>query len=351
MSIHQNLDFATAAQMRVVMPPARLSAKQKAALMVQLLLSQNVAPGIARLSPHLQADLARTMAALGPISRATLAEVVQEFIDRLDAMALVAPHGLAAAIGLLEPHLSPQARDRLRAEAESAEAVDPWTRLGAMDAARLRPLLLSESAEVGAILLSKLGVAKAAGLLADLPPERAEVIAHAVAQTARVTPDTVARIGAQLLGQLRAEPPASFAASPVDRVGALLNSVTAGVRDTLLDGLEARDAQFASEVRRAIFTFQHIPKRVEPGDVPKILRRVEADTVTRAIAAGMESAKIAVEFLLENMSRRLAEQIRGEAENMGKIRPEEGEAAMGAVVFAIRTMQDDGEIRLIPAED
>ena len=291
------------------------------------------------------------MAQLGPVNRATLAQVVQDFTAELDAMALIAPHGLSAALSLLEPHLSPQARDGLRAEAEAGDQTDPWARLNTVEVSRLAPLLMSESAEVGAILLSKLGVAKAAGLLAELPADRAEMIAHAMALTATVTPAMVARIGDHLLGQLRAAPQSSFRASPVDRVGAILNAVNAGLRDTLLGGLEVRDAQFATEVRRAIFTFQHIPKRVEPADVPKILRRVDGNTVTRAIAAGMESAKIAVEFLLENMSRRLAEQIRGEAENMGKIRPDEGEAAMGAIVFAIRNLEEEGEIRLIPPED
>jgi flagellar motor switch protein FliG len=123
------------------------------------------------------------------------------------------------------------------------------------------------------------------------------------------------------------------------------------LREVLLGGLEARDAGFAVEVRRAIFTFHHIPKRVEPADVPRILRRVEPDIVTRAIAAGMESAALTVEFLLENMSKRLAEQMRGEAENIGKIRPEDGEAAMAEIVSAIRALEEEGELRLIPPED
>ena len=336
---------------RVVEPPARLSPQQKAAVIVRLLLSQKVAPGLDRLSPEMQADLARAMATLGPISRATLAEVVREFTARLDGMALTAPKGLAAAIALLEPHISPIARDGLRAEAEAGDPTDPWTRLAAMEAERLRPLLMTESAEVAAILMSKLGVAKAATLLAGLPEGRAQVIAHAVSLTATVTPAMVDRIGAHLMAQMQAEPQPAFRASPVDRVGAILNSVSGALRETLLGGLEARDAGFAGEVRRAIFTFQHIPKRVEPTDVPRILRRVEPDVVTRAIAAGLEAAPLTVEFLLANMSKRLADQIRDEAETLGKLRPEEGEAAMAEVVTAIRALEEEGELRLIPPED
>jgi flagellar motor switch protein FliG len=337
--------------MRVVEMPQRLGSRQKAAVIVRLLLSQNVAPGLDRLSPAMQADLARAMAGLGPISRATLAEVVGEFTARLDGLALAGPNGLAGALALLEPHLSPIARDGLRAEAEAGDPTDPWTRLATAEPDRLRPLLLSESAEVAAILLSKLGAAKAAALLAALPEARAQVIAHAVSLTATVTPAMVERIGAQLAAQLAAEAEPAFRIGPVDRVGAILNAVSAALRESLLGGLEARDAGFAGEVRKAIFTFQHIPKRVEGKDVPRILRRVDPEVVTRAVASGLDAAPLAVEFLLENMSKRLAEQIRDEAATGPKPRPEDGEAAMAEVVAAIRALEEEGEIRLIPPED
>lgn len=337
--------------MRVVDVPARLSSRQKAAVIVRLLLLHDVRPGLDRLTPEAQADLARAMASLGPISRATLADVVRDFTARLDGLALTGPNGLAGALALLEPHISPIARDGLRAEAEAGDPTDPWKRLAATEIDRLRPLLLSESAEVAAILLSKLGAAKAASLLAGLPDARAQVIAHAVSLTATVTPAMVDRIGTHLALQLQAVAEPAFRASPVDRVGAILNAVSGALRETLLGGLEARDAGFAGEVRRAIFTFQHIPKRVDPTDVPRILRRVDPDALTRAVAAGLQDAPLSVEFLLENMSKRLAEQIRDDATALPKLRPEDGEAAMAEVVTAIRALEEDGEIRLIAPED
>ena len=335
----------------VAASPRALSPRQKAAVIVRLLLSHEVSPGLDRLSPEMQADLARAMAGIGPVSRATLARVVSEFTARLDGLALAGPTGLPDALALLEPHISPIARDGLRAEAEAGDPTDPWKRLSALESERLRPLLMSESAEVAAILLSKLGAAKAATLLADLPEERAQMLAHAVSLTATVTPQMVDRIGAHLLRQMQEAPEPAFRAGPVDRVGAILNAVGMDLREALLGGLEARDAGFAGEVRRAIFTFEHIPRRVEPTDVPRILRRADTDTVPRALAAAQTAAPLAAEFLLENMSRRLAEQLRDEAETMPTPRAEDGEAAMAEVVAIIRTLEEEGEIRLIPPED
>jgi flagellar motor switch protein FliG len=350
MGLHRDMGVQPGDDARIVDLPARLTPRQKAAVIVRLLLAHDVRPGLDRLTPAQQTGLARAMATLGPISRATLAQVVQDFTQRLDGLAMTAPRDLPAALALLEPHISPIARDGLRAEAEAVDPADPWARLAAMEVERLSPLLSTESAEVAAILLSKIGVAKAAQCLAGLPQDRAQVIAHAVALTATVTPAMVERIGAQLLQQLQAAPESAFRASPVDRVGAILNSVGSGLREALLGGLEARDAAFAGEVRRAIFTFQHIPKRVEPADVPRILRRVEPETVTRAVAAGLEAAPLTVEFLLANMSRRLADQLRDEAEALPRLRPEDGEAAMAEVVAAIRALEEEGELRLIAPE-
>jgi len=329
---------------------SRLTSSQKAALIVRLLLSQDVFPGVDRLPPTQQANLTRAMATLGPINRATLAQVVKEFTHKLDALALTAPRDLPAALSIMEPHISPLARDGLKAEAEVGDSSDPWTKLAVMEVDRLRPLLQRESAEVCAILLSKLGVAKAAALLSDLPPDRAQVVAHAVALTATVTPEMVARIGDHLLQQVYAVPKNAFRTTAVDRVGAILNAVRSDARDDLLDGLERRDAMFGRDVRRAIFTFKHIPKRVQQGDVPRILRRVEPDVLTTALAAGLKAAPLTVEFLLENMSKRLAEQLRDEAEAMIPPREPEGDAAMAQVVNAIRALEDEGELRLIPAD-
>lgn len=331
--------------------PGRLTRRQKAAVIVRLLLSQGVSPGLERLTPAQQSDLARAMASLGQVDRATLADIVTEFTTQLDNLALTMPRGMHDVLEILDPHISAMARDGLKAEAEIGDGTDPWLRLAAMETEELRPIMEEESAEICAILLSKIGVAKAARLLSDLPPDRAELIAHAVSLTDTVPPETTLRIGEQLHAQIVARPKAAFQNQPGERVGAILNAVGSSSRDAVLEGLEARDAEFAGEVRRAIFTFHHIPKRVNPTDVQRIVGTVDGDTLTTALAAGMAHAPVAVEFLLENMSKRMAEQLRVEAEASGPPREETGEAAMQSVVATIRELEETGEIRLRHEED
>lgn len=332
-------------------PVRPLAPGEKAAVIVRLLLSEGLSPALDQLSHDQQQRLAHRMTGLTHIDRKTLAAVVREFTGALDNLALTFPSGLPGTIDLLDPLISPEARQGLRDAAEATGNADPWARLVAMETDALAPLLSSESAEICAVLLSKLSVGKAAELLSDIPADRAEVVAHAVSLTGAISPDTVERIGATLVAQMKDKPKPAFKTNAVSRIGAILNSSTGSLRDAILEGLAARDADFADDVRRAIFTFDHIPRRVEPTDVPKIIREVEADTLITALSMGLQAAPLSVEFLLENMSKRMADQLREDAESRNLPRPAEGEAAMGQVVGVIRTLEEAGEITLIAQEE
>ena len=54
------------------------------------------------------------------------------------------------------------------------------------------------------------------------------------------------------------------------------------------------DADFAGRVRKTIFTWANIPRRIDPRDIPRILREVEAATVTKAMAGAAGGAEHSV---------------------------------------------------------
>lgn len=333
-------------------PPRPLTRPQKAAVIVRLLLSEGVELSLAGLPEAVQDELVVEMARMKPVDRDTLAAVAAEFAGELDGIGLSFPRGLAGALGTLGKALSPVAAERFRRQLGDAAQGDPWERIGALDTALLVPLLEGEAVEVGAVVLSKLKVPKAAELLGRLPGPKARRIAYAMSQTAGVRPDLVARIGREILAQIDARPAAAFAEGPVERVGAILNSSPASTRDDVLTGLDETDKQFADEVRKAIFTFHNIPERIDPRDVAKILRAVEQPVLITALAAAESGGQAkSAEFILANMSQRMAAQLREEMAALGKVKGKDGEAAMNAVVAAVRALEAAGEIFLIAGEE
>ncbi len=329
-----------------------LSRKAKAAIIVQFLINEGSDVPLASLPEDLQAELTLLLGAMRYVDRETLNTVVMEFSEELESVGLSFPGDMAGALTALDGKISPRTAMRLRKEAGVRQTGDPWERINKLEPERIEELVQSESTEVAAVMMSKIDVTKAAQVLAKLPGDKARRITYAVSMTTGVTPDAVDRIGLSVAAQLDSESPKAFKARPDERLGAILNYSNTAIREELLDQLEQEDAEFAEAVRKAIFTFANIPERLNAIDVPKITRDVAPDVLATAIAASTsDDDQRTVDFLMANMSKRLAEGIREEADNLGTIKPKVGEKAMSAVVAAIRDLVSVGEIELLNPDD
>lgn len=334
-------------------PPSmrrKMTRQQKAAVIVRALLAQDTDPGVKALPDHMQERLAREMAEMRYVTKDALRLIILEFTQELESVGIHFPPGLGGALKVLGRHLSPATADILRDESGAEIQGNPWERLASLDVAKLRPIVEQESVEVCAIMLSKLSVPKAAELLSDIPSERAHQIAYAVSLTGEIDPETVARIGLALGRQLDAQPGDAFRQAPTERVGAILNASTSRTRDAVLDGISINDAAFADAVRKAIFTFANIKDRVDARDIPKLARAVDGATLLTALAHGLAETPEVSEYILENMSQRLAQQLRDEINDLGPIKPKDGEAAQTTLITALRKMEEEGELMLLSDE-
>lgn len=329
----------------------QLARRQKAAIIIRLLAANGAKLPLAGLPDQAQEDLATEIGRMRAVDRDTVNSVVEEFTSAVEAIGLSFPDGLEGALSMLDGQLSAHAASRLRRLVGDTAKADPWQRITAVDPGRLLAVVENESAEVGAILLSKLAIAKAAELLGKLPGDKARRIAYAVSQTGGVSRETVRRIGHALAVQFDVVPQTAFDSDPVERVGAILNYSTAGTREDVLKGLDEEDRAFADEVRKAIFTFTNIPVRIDARDIPKVIRAVDQAKLIAAIAGARGEDLKTVEFILANISQRMAASLREEAEALGKVKDKDAEAAMATVVAAIRELEAAGEIFLIAGEE
>ncbi len=331
-----------------------LSRKRKAAVIVQLLIGDGGKLELSQLPDDLQILLARELGAIRLVDRDTVHQIAAEFAQDLGSVGLSSPGGADGAIEALSSHLSADLTARLRAERADAAGRDPWISLLALPDDRFLTILTQQCAEISAVALSKLPVARAALMLEKLSGDMARRIAYAVAQTEKIAPEMVARIGTALVRDHCKSTPVAFEKAPDARVGAILNSSPAATREAVLNGLGDDDPAFADNVRKSIFTFKDIPDRLAPTDIPACIRGVAADVLATAIAGaltGGEDLKKTGEFILENISQRMAAQIREEAEEKGTIKPKVAEDAMRELSSAIRALADDGSITLISPED
>lgn len=332
------------------MPP-QLNQRQKAAVIVRLLLAEGAPLPLKALPDDLQAELTQQLSELRIVDRDTLMNVIEEFSEQLESVGLSFPGGIDGALSMLNGHISTGAANRLRRMAAAAGHGDAWDRIIALSVDDLLPVLEEESIEVGAVLLSKLGVTKAAELLGKLPGDKARRVAYAVSLTSNVDPETVRRIGLSLATQLESRPDRAFERTPVERVGEILNFSAAAKREEVLQALDETDSGFAHKVRQAIFTFTNIPLRVEARDIAKLLRSVDQRVLITALASATGDDRDTVDFILDNVSQRMAAALREEVADLPTPRDKDGEAARNAVIAAIRELERDGEIVLVVPEE
>ena len=333
---------------------APLTRRRKAAMIIQMLLDDGNTLALGQLPEHLQLQLTDELGSLRLVDKATVDAVAQEFTAELEAVGLTAPGTRDGAITALADHLSPVLADHLRKQLESVRNGDHWPIVADLSVERILAIMQAESTAICAVTLSKLPVAKAAEVLSKTPGARARRITYAMSQTEGIAPDAVRRIGAALAQDYGQPINAAFDKAPVQRLGAILNSTVTDTREDVLDGLTSEDPDFASNVRKAIFTFKDIAPRVKPTDIPNCVRNVEGEVLITAIAAalaGDDAMQASAEFILESISQRMAGQLREDAQERGHVKKADAEKAMTAITTAIREMADAGVITLIDPDE
>lgn len=328
-----------------------LTPRQKAAVVVRMMLSDGADMDLSQLPAELQALLAQEMAGMDLIDRDTCDAVLTEFCDQLEQVGVTFPGSIDGTLDFLGGHLSAETANRLRRMAAMNGAADPWDRIAALTAPQLAELARAEAVEVVAVMFSRLPVARASEVFALLDAELARQIAYAMSLTGGIEAPALRRIGLALMRAIDALPQPALDTQPVEKVGAILNLAPALTRDTVLAGLDQDDALFAGQVRKAIFTWASIPRRIDPRDIPRIVRAVDGLTIARAMAGASGEDAATVDFLLGGLGSRLADSMREEIEALGKVSARDTEEAMTAVIAAIRQMEQAGELFLIVESD
>ena len=324
-----------------------LTGVQKAAIIVRVLLAEKIDLPIANLPPALQTELTRTIGTMRLVDRSTMQAVLSEFADLLEQVGIGFPDGMEAALALLDGRLDERAARQVRAISRGiVDDNNPWAAVEAASDDDLVAILQSESTLVGAVMLSRLSVEKSASLLGLLPAPLARDLALAVARTDDLRPEAVDRIGAALSAQLADRTDPAFATPAPRRVGAILNTTPPSLRDQLLGALDGADADFAAGVRKVILTFEDLPNRLAARDVPTLMRVLDPRDLSLLITAQDAQDAETLAFLLDNMSKRMADSLREEAGVLPRPSPRKREAAIGRIMSVIRTESDEGRVRL-----
>lgn len=341
-------------------PVARIAGRERT--LEELARSEKAAIVLAALGPQHAADIlrqlgevnirrfARIVARIGLVPAAVIDGVVAEFLIELGGAQDVCG-GLAAARKLLEGVVDKETYDRIMEEIQGMTATTIWDRLGKAPVGPLANFLAAEHPQVGAVVLARLKPDRAARVLERLPAAAAQTIVLRMKNVPRIDPSVLEVVKGVLeeefLSVIQRE---QATRKPAELLASLMNHVSGAAREQFLKDLEADEPEFAAEVQRVMFTFADITARVNPRDVTAITRAVPEDVLMAALKTGMETAPQVVEFILGNLSKRLAERMTEDLGAMMVPPLKEGEAAQAEIIKAIQALAQRGEIKLLQIE-
>ena len=333
-------------------PTIQLSRAEKAAIILGILGTETATPILEQLDEHCHRAFANAMARLERIDAETGAAVIGEFIAELETNEMTLTGGIDRAREMLQEFVEAKALEQILDEADRPTARNVWDKLVKVDESALTDLLATEHPQTAAVIVNRLAPDKAAAILSRLDADTACRIILGVKQAARLSPDVVHAIGQSVSRDfLSVHRPGERRRTPADRIGAIMNYAAGEMRENVLGFLGRVEPELLADVRRRMFTFEDIPTRIEKRDITAIVRATPNEVLLPALAGAAENAKTSRDFILANISSRVAEQIREELDEMGAIKLRAAEEAQTEIIRTIRNLQTEGVLKLIEVDD
>lgn len=265
-----------------------------------------------------------------------------EFATMLKANDKIATGGVDRARELLEASLgedrAAEILDNLRVSMASA----PFEFLRKTDPRQVLNFLSGEHPQTVALVLAHMPPDQSSVVLGGLDHDMQRDVSIRIAKLEPTSPEVIAQMESVLERRFGATSHRSKAerADGVQTLIDILNRSDRATERSIFEGLEEREEDLAEHVRSRMFVFEDIVS-LDDKAVQLILRQVD----TKELATALKGVKAEVkEKIGQNMSERAAQNLDEEISLLGPVRMKTVEEAQGAVVRAIRSLEESGQI-------
>lgn len=213
-----------------------------------------------------------------------------------------------------------------------------------MDGRQVLNIAKNEQPQTIALIVSCMDPKKAAELLAKLTPEVREEVIERLGSMETTSHDAVAKVVKNMNRQTDHQTPAQ-SVQPAGGVKAcvnILNALNKDIRKELITRIEERDASLGAAIRKQSFCFEDLG-RLSPSDLQRVLR--EVDSASLPVALKGVNPEV-VSAILAAMSKRAAQSVRDEIDQLGPQKLKDVEAAQERVIKIVRKLEETEEITL-----
>jgi flagellar motor switch protein FliG len=319
----------------------QLSGRQKAAILLMSMDVDVAAKVFKELDMKEVEQIAVEITNLRDLSPKVVEDAIEEFYQLMTAHSYMIEGGIDYAQTILEKSYGlEQSRDIIE-KIRVLTTVRGFNILKKSDPQQLSNFLSKEHSQTIALILSHLPADTTAEVLHEFPEElRAETIMR-IAKIGKVSPQLVSQIEhvvdqiaeATLSQNLAAQGGAQLVAS-------ILNKSNNAVAKAMLERIEGKDYNLATEIKRLMFLFEDIIL-IDDRGIQRILRDIDKRDLAMALKVADEKIK---QKIFKNMSERAAAVVKEELDFMGPIKLKDVESAQMRIVDVVKKLEEDEEI-------
>ncbi|WP_432523976.1 flagellar motor switch protein FliG [Kineococcus sp. SYSU DK006] len=328
---------------------APLTGAQKAAVLLVQVGQENAAKVLSHLRPAEIEELTAEILRLRSVSPELAGVVLEEFHSMIASPLRGGLGGLDFAQSLLEGALGADGAAEVLGRVAEAAVVQPFQFLHQADPQQILTFLTGEHPQTIALVVAHLRPDQASMILGGLSTEMQADIAYRIAtmeatssEYVRLVEDVVQRRTSTVL-QAKQNTAVGGVAPLVD----IINRADRGTERSILEGLTAKDAPLAEEIRALMFVFEDITT-LDDRAIQLVLRGVETADLATALKGVKDSVR---DKILRNVSERARENLIDEIELLGPVRMSAVEESQQKVVQVIRQLEESGQIVLTRGGD
>ena len=321
-----------------------LTMPQKAAAVIVSLGADKASGLYQYMEPEDVEALTLEVARLGMISSEQTEAVLTEFYQNCMTSKAVTEGGLEYARTVLEKAFGNQTAQALLEKVTKSLKTREFAFLNKADVKSLYSALQNERPQTMALVLSYVDPDKAAGVIDQLEPRKQLQVVEAIATMESASPTAIKIIEAEMERKFSSIITSSnVKVGGIDYVASIMNNLDRSSEKAIFDGLGAKNADLADEIRKRMFVFEDIIT-MDDRSVQRVLR----DCDPRDLVLALKTANAEVSNkLFTNMSSRMAESIRDDLEVTTNVRIKDVEDAQQRIVGVIRDLEERNEVVIL----
>lgn len=319
-----------------------LDTKQKAAVVVVSLGADKASQIYKYLSEEDIEDLTFEVAKMGKTTNAQVESALDEFYKLCLTHKMMTDGGLDYARDVLEKAFGESTARSLLEKVSKTLQSRPFNFFMKGDPKALLSLLQHERPQVIALIMSYMDAEQAAKVLEQLPEGKRIPTVEAMAKMDRVSPEAIAIVEEEMKRKFATiiTSEDNMNLGGIDFVADIMNNVDRSNERRIFEELDKTNPDLCQSIKDKMFVFENILD-MDDRSVQRFIRDCDAKDIVFALKNATEEMK---SLFFSNMSKRMAETVRGDLETTTNVRLKDVEEAQQRIVNIIRQLEESGEV-------